>query len=84
MNKELCGHPTKNGPCTLAKGHTIGYHRHRTYSSITWTIETDKGVKLESGKGRVELNYAITRCMENNGYIVIHIKEWDTVNGTPA
>lgn len=75
--KELCGEPTPNGPCTMPKGHRVGYHRHRVYQNITWTIHTDKGVRVESGEARVPLNYAITRALENHGMIEVYIKRWD-------
>lgn len=74
--KELCGHPTPSGPCTMPKGHSVGYHRHRVYQNITWTIEDKNGDKIESGESRVPLNYAITRALEKSAFIVVHVKKW--------
>lgn len=76
MTKELCGEFTPNGPCTMLKGHSVGYHRHRVYSNITWTIENADGTTLETGESRVPLNYAITRALEKDELIVVHIKHW--------
>ncbi len=79
MPKELCGAKTPNGPCTLPKGHRTGYHRHRIYPQVTWTIETDKGVHIESGAARVPLNYAISEALAKHPLVVIHLKKWDEV-----
>lgn len=77
MKKELCGEATPNGPCTLAKGHRVNYHRHRLYEQVTWKIETPDGTELEIGTARVPLNYAVTRCLENHEEIVVKLKKWE-------
>lgn len=73
----LCGAPTKNGPCTLPKGHKIGYHRHRVYKQMTWIIEDPTGAELDSGLGRIPMNYAITEALKENPIITINVKQWD-------
>ena len=76
MTKELCGHPTPNGPCTMAKGHLVNYHRHRVYQNISWRIESTAHKVLHQGKSRVPLNYAIAESLKDNEEIVIHLKKW--------
>lgn len=63
---ELCGHPTKSGPCTMVKNHHAPFHRHRNYKrSVRWSIMSDSKKIIEEGSGRVELGYALTRAAKN-------------------
>lgn len=73
--KELCGHPTPKGPCTMQKGHNTEWHRHRKYDSVKWNIkEKANSTILESGVGRVPLNYAITRQLDNHDKLVVIVE----------
>jgi hypothetical protein len=44
---------------------------------MTWIIEDPAGKELESGLGRIPLNYALTEVLKENPVIVINIKQWD-------
>lgn len=75
MTKEFCGHPTKNGPCNMPKGHAGNFHRARDYPKpAVWSIEDNQGNVIEEGNGRVPLSYAITRCLRQCPELVIRLR----------
>lgn len=71
---EICNEPTKNGPCTMLKGHAASFHRHREYNGVTWSIH-DKGSRriLETGSGVNKLNYAISRLRIPGARLIIEV-----------
>lgn len=73
---ELCGEPTSSGkPCNMPKGHNAPFHRSREYNKpVNWIIKNTVNKELESGIGRKELGYAMTRWLKSGISIVIEVK----------
>lgn len=72
-SSKLCGEPTDNGPCTMQKGHTATWHRHRTYNKTYWRI-TVAGRVINNGEGRVPLQYATTEALDQYDKVVIELE----------
>lgn len=70
---DLCGVVTPTGPCTMQKGHSAQFHRHRVYDKTYWLIKVGKKV-IANGEARVPLQYAISDALGKHDKIVIEVE----------
>lgn len=74
MATDLCGVTTPLGPCTMRKGHSASWHRHREYEHCSWRILDSKGKVLDFGENIVPMNERIGFYRTQHKKLVIEIE----------
>ena len=69
-----CNVDTPRGPCTMVKGHKAKFHRHIDRHTIEWTIKDETGARIEKGRDKVPLGYAINRALDKKGSIIVYVE----------